>query len=175
MKIDISNIILKTDRLILRIFNYNDLYDLYEYASIDGVGEMAGWKHHKSIEESNEILKLFIKNKHTFAIIYQDKVIGSIGIDNYKENNNYKQLGFVLSKKYWGLGLMPEALKSIINYLFSETNLDRIYCSHFKTNIQSAKVQNKLGFKFNKEYIIKTKMETYENSIENVIYKKIEE
>ena len=45
-KIDISNVILKTNRLILRPWRLEDLDDFYEYASVEGVGEMAGWKHH---------------------------------------------------------------------------------------------------------------------------------
>ena len=44
VKIDITGIVLQTPRLILREWRESDLNDLYEYASVDGVGEMAGWK-----------------------------------------------------------------------------------------------------------------------------------
>lgn len=40
--IDISGICLETERLILRPWTKEDLDDFYEYASVDGVGEMAG-------------------------------------------------------------------------------------------------------------------------------------
>ena len=39
---DISGVALETDRLILREWYITDLDDLYEYASVDGVGENAG-------------------------------------------------------------------------------------------------------------------------------------
>ena len=55
----ISGKIIETERLILRPFLISDIDDLYEYASVSGVGEMAGWKHHESREESMEILNLF--------------------------------------------------------------------------------------------------------------------
>ena len=42
IKIDISNVILKTDRLILRPWRLTDLDDFYEYAKVEGVGQMAG-------------------------------------------------------------------------------------------------------------------------------------
>ena len=42
----INGKVLETQRLILREFKENDLTDFYEYASVDGVGEMAGWSHH---------------------------------------------------------------------------------------------------------------------------------
>ena len=63
IEINISNVILETDRLILRALEITDLDDFFEYASINGVGEKAGWKHHKSKDESLEILKMFIDKK----------------------------------------------------------------------------------------------------------------
>lgn len=56
-EIDISNIKLETERLILRPWEITDLDDFFEYASINGVGEKAGWEYHKSKDESLEILK----------------------------------------------------------------------------------------------------------------------
>ena len=66
-KINISNVILETDRLILRALEITDLDDFFEYASINGVGEKAGWEHHKSKDESLEILKMFIDEKKSFC------------------------------------------------------------------------------------------------------------
>ena len=59
---------IETERLIFRPFKETDLKDFYEYASVAGVGEMAGWKHHESKEESKAILDSFISNDHDFAI-----------------------------------------------------------------------------------------------------------
>ena len=155
--VDISNVILKTERLILRPWTLNDLDDLYEYASVDGVGQMAGWLPHQNIEDSRAILKLFIAEKKTFAIEYNGKVIGSLGIERYSEEElpEYqtklgREIGYVLSKDYWGKGLMPEAVKAAIKYLFEYVNLDFIVCGHFVSNVQSMKVQQKCGFKNHK-------------------------
>ena len=71
-KIDISNIKLETDRLILRTWEITDLDNFFEYASINGVGEKAGWEHHKSKDESLEILKMFIDEKKVFAIVLKE-------------------------------------------------------------------------------------------------------
>ena len=40
--IDISNVVLTTERLVLRPWRETDLEDLYEYAKVDGVGQVAG-------------------------------------------------------------------------------------------------------------------------------------
>ena len=152
--IDISNVILKTERLTLRPWTLNDLTDFNEYASVDGVGQMAGWLPHKDMEESLEILKKFIAGKKTFAIEFGGKVIGSLGIEKYDESElpEYseklgREIGYVLAKGHWGKGLMPEAVNAVIKYLFEDLKLDFIVCGHFIENVQSQRVQKKCGFK----------------------------
>lgn len=61
---------IETERLLLRPFCRGDLQDFYAYASVPGVGERAGWKHHESLEESRDILDIFIEEDKTFAIVY---------------------------------------------------------------------------------------------------------
>ena len=50
---------LKTKRLILRKFSKNDLNDFYEYASNYEITKFLTWNPHKSIKESQNILKIF--------------------------------------------------------------------------------------------------------------------
>ena len=84
-KIDISDVILKTKRLILRPWRQSDLDDFFEYASVDGVGQMAGWRPHADKEDSQTVLDRFVQGKKTFALEYEGKVIGSLGIEEYNE------------------------------------------------------------------------------------------
>lgn len=175
----IAGKIIETERLLLRAFELSDLDDFYEYASIEGVGEMAGWHHHKNKEESLEILKMFIEHDKTFAIVFKknNKVIGSLGIEKYScedtlsEFFNYqgRELGYVLSKDYWGKGIMPEALMSIINYLFQEKELDFLTCGYYESNQQSKRVQEKCGFKPYRKLTFDTKMETKQSGILNLL------
>jgi ribosomal-protein-alanine N-acetyltransferase len=148
---------IETKRLILRPFQQQDLEDFYEYAKVEGVGERAGWKHHESIDESQSILDLFIDEDKTFAIVLKEnnKVIGSLGVEKYgmeevlTEFFEYqgREIGYVLSKDYWCKGLMTEAVKAVINYLFNELNLDFLTCGYYEFNSQSKRVQEKCGFK----------------------------
>lgn len=172
---DITNIRLETDRLILREWNLNDLDDFYEYAKEPGVGEMAGWTHHKNKEESLNILKMFIEEKKTFALVYKknNKAIGSLGIELYKledklsEFNNYygREIGYVLNKDYWGMGLMPEAVKAVIDYLFNKLNYDFLLCGYFDKNNQSKRVQEKCGFIPYRKLIFDTRFNTKEPGV----------
>ena len=62
-QIDITDVVLTTDRLTLRPWRESDLHDFYEYASVDGVGQMAGWNPHRNVEESKMILQLYQTQK----------------------------------------------------------------------------------------------------------------
>lgn len=174
--IDISNTVLTTERLILRPWRTEDLDDFFEYASVDGVGQMAGWLPHENRETSLRILTGFMEGKKTFALELDSKVIGSLGIEKYKEENapeydamQAREIGYVLSKEYWGKGLMPEAVNEVIRYLFEEEKLDVIFCGYFKRNAQSARVQEKCGFQFYKDVVHETRFGTFEDTRLNLL------
>ncbi len=174
--IDITNITLHTDRLVLRPWKQSDLDDLYEYASVDGVGQMAGWLPHRNKEESQKILNMFIEEKKTFALEYQGKVIGSLGIEKYDEkrfpelaDRKCREIGYVLAKEYWGRGLMPEAVKEVIRYLFEDEGLDIILCGHFVSNARSSRVQEKCGFHHYQLGTFHTQFDTAEEDEMNIL------
>ncbi|MBE5764734.1 MAG: GNAT family N-acetyltransferase [Clostridiales bacterium] len=175
----VNNKIIETKRLILRAFTLEDLDDFYEYASVQGVGERAGWAHHKSKQESQEILKRFIAEDKTFAICLKKdgKVIGSLGVEKYgleeslTEFNGYlgREIGYVLAKPCWGKGIMPEAVTAVIEYLFKEVGLDFLICGYYDFNAQSKRVQEKCGFKPYRKLVMDTRMGTKEPGVLNLL------
>lgn len=181
VKIDVTNLIIETDRLILRAWKEGDLNDFFEYASVEGVGEMAGWLHHESIETTKEILDSFISEKNIFAIVYKEnnKVIGSLGLHNSwinkeegYENLKSKEIGYVLSKTYWGMGLMPEAVKEVIDFLFDKIKLDAVSICHFSNNNQSKRVIEKCRFKFiKKETMYFERFKSEYEDMQYILYK----
>lgn len=175
-EIDISNTVLKTERLILRPWRKEDLDDFFEYASVDGVGQMAGWLPHQNKDDTQMILDSFIGKRRTFALEYQGKVVGSLGIEEYDEDKfpelkdkKCREIGYVLSKNYWGRGLMPEAAKETIRYLFEEAQLDVILCGHFLSNQQSQRVQEKCGFRHYAYGTYETRFGTVEEDETNIM------
>ena len=155
--VDLTGVVLETDRLIIREWSEMDLEDFFEYAKVEGVGQMAGWNPHTSIQESKTILELFIKGKKTFALELKEnhKVIGSLGLETLSlslsdeyENLVGREIGYVLSKDYWGKGLMPEAVNRVIKFCFEKENYDYLMCSHSVINSQSKRVIEKSGFRF---------------------------
>ncbi len=175
--IDVSAVTLRTERLTLRPWRETDLQDLYEYARVDGVGQMAGWTPHRDIGESREILDMFIREKKTFALEYEGKAVGSLGIEMYNEKLypeldalRGREIGYVLSKDYWGRGLMPEAVRAAIGYLFDDVKLDFILVGHFDWNRQSARVIEKCGFRYIRTVPFETTFGKTENSVDSILY-----
>lgn len=162
IKVDFSNLVIKTDRLILRVFKDSDLEDFYEYAKTPGLGEMAGWPHHKSIEDTKKVLENFKKNKDVFAIEKDGKVIGSLGLhpvdsEFYKEFEDKKgrEIGFVLSEDYHRQKIMTEAVKAVMKYAFEDLGLDYISAGYFRGNFKSRWFQQKMGFKYYGSHVVK--------------------
>ena len=163
-QVDVTDIRIETDRMILRAWKQTDLEDFYEYARVEGVGEKAGWNHHQSPEESQQILDLFIRRKKTFALELKEsgKVIGSLGLEprdvdaGLAPSLSGREIGYVLSKDYWGRGLMSEAVAAVIDYCFGTLNFDYLTCGHFDHNDSSRRVVEKCGFQYLKETVTAT-------------------
>ena len=175
-QIDITGVVLTTDRLTLRPWRESDLHDFYEYASVDGVGQMAGWNPHRNVEESRKILSHFIEGKHIFALEHRGKVIGSLGVHGYNEAQYPElqdlvgmEIGYVLSKDYWGQGLMPEAVQVVIAWLFEKIGLDFIICGHFDHNHRSRRVIEKCGFRYVKTVPFETRLGTTETALDYLL------
>lgn len=171
--------IIETERLVLRPFKWDDLDDFFAYASVEGVGEMAGWPHHENKDKSKEILTRFIDEDKTFALCLKEsgRVVGSLGVEFYgaedklTEFDGYKgrEIGYVLAKDQWGKGLMAEAVKAVINYLFDEKDLDFLTCGYYDFNNQSRRVQEKCGFKPYRKLNMETRMGTVEPGVLNLL------
>ena len=143
---------LETERLTLKMFTLEDAPELYAYARNPNVGPHAGWSPHKSVVESEEVIKQIFLPVETWAIRLKSsgKVIGSIGLeyDKYRPDANSKELGYSLSEDYWRQGIMTEAAKEVIRFGFEELGLDQIGICTGTTNERSQGVIKKCGFKY---------------------------
>ena len=57
------------------------------------------------------------------------------------------EIGYDLSKGYWGQGLMTEAVQAIINYRFECLELNRIEAHTFPQNTRSVSLLRRQHFK----------------------------
>lgn len=151
---------IETERLILRKWCKGDYLDMYDYGSDDRVGPNAGWLVHKTIEDSKEIVNMFIDDDEEYAVVLksENKVIGGVGlhyknIDENIKGGNAREIGYVLNPRYWGNEYIPEAVRALIKFGFEELDLDLIWCGHFDFNDKSRRVVEKCGFNFKFEKV----------------------
>ena len=109
-------------------------------------------------------MTFFISGKKTFALELKEngKVIGSLGSEPRDEDAGLpeelqgREIGYVLSRDYWGRGLMPEAVKAAMAYCFYGAGCDYLTIAHFDFNTQSRRVIEKCGFTYLRDREVST-------------------
>ncbi|MEP7136339.1 MAG: GNAT family N-acetyltransferase [Chloroflexota bacterium] len=147
--------VLSTPHLILRALRSTDLDDLYEYASDPEIDRYVPWEHYKNIEEARENLNEFIDE-------YEKDGLGAWGIEHRADKklmgiintsiphriNRRVEIGYTISRAYWGQGLATEAAREVVKFGFEKMDLVRIEAVVLPENKASARVLEKAGMKF---------------------------
>ena len=128
---------------------------MFEYAKSSEVTEYLLWSPHSSRLITKKYLRsvqsLYRKgDMNDWAIVYKDnnKMIGTCGFANLDYNNRKGEVGYGLNKQYWGKGIAAEALQAVLRYGFSELKLERIEARYMEGNINSSRVMEKCGMKY---------------------------
>lgn len=74
-------------------------------------------------------------------------VIGNISVVKLNEAAEAADMGYCMSRVYWGQGLMPEALRAVMAFLFDTIGLNRIAACHDVNNPKSGRVMDKAGMR----------------------------
>ena len=141
---------IKTERLILRQFQLRDNADMFQWASNPDVVKFLSYEPYKTIEETNAILTSWVKSynemsTYNWAIEFQGVVIGNISVVDKDDECFTCHLGWQIDKPYWNKGIMTEAAKAVVDYLFDQVHYDRITSGCDTRNIGSSKVMQKIG------------------------------
>ncbi len=147
---------IETERLLLRKFEIEDAKPVFENWAKDPENvKYLSWKAYDSLDQMKEFLNHQIEkykndNFYCWCITFKDtgEVIGDITVNMLKEDNECCAIGYVISKKHWGKGIMPEALDAVLNYLFSNANFHRVQLMHDVDNPASGRVMQKCGMHF---------------------------
>lgn len=148
---------LETSRLILDKGTIEDFVSVFEYnfsklrdVNNEFVFEKLDPNYIRSWFKDGEI-NYYLENEknHVFDwIIYlkDNTPIGNITADRENFEINSIEVSYNLHPNYWGNGYMGEAVKVVIDYLFS-VGYDNVICGYDEGNIKSKRICEKLNFK----------------------------
>jgi ribosomal-protein-alanine N-acetyltransferase len=140
-----------TDRLILRCFSTEDTKNCFENWGRDEVtGKYFPFLPVASVADMEQIIKHYSGNEYMWAIVEKSSgnVIGNVSINIQYESLKTGELAYLLGSKWWGKGYANEAVTAVLQYIFVKKELHLIEAKYNENNISSAKLLNKLGFKY---------------------------
>jgi ribosomal-protein-alanine N-acetyltransferase len=147
--------ILETERLILRKMALDDAEAVFAYASDPEVSRYTLWEAHRSIEDSRAFLELEVSKRESggepdWGIVYKGdhRLVGTCGIISWEPQHARAEIGYALSREYWGRGLMPEAARAMIRFGFERMSLNRIEARCIAENAASTRVMEKAGMTY---------------------------
>lgn len=142
---------LTTKRLFLRPMTPSDAGEMYEnWAKDERVTKYLTWPPHASPEKTKKVLEFWEEEYkkadfYQWGMVYEGKLIGSISVVRIDERSEWAELGYCMGYDYWGKGLMTEAARCVIDFLFSQVGVNRITIEHAVKNPASGKVAKKCG------------------------------
>ncbi len=99
--------------------------------------------------DAEEFIKLIDRSRLNiaFAIIYNEKFVGTIGLIKQKDvRRKSAELGYWIGEPFWNKGIATEAVQLITEYGFNKLDIFRIFASVYEYNVASMKVLKKNGF-----------------------------
>ena len=95
----------------------------------------------------SEVLAADLDQNIAFAIETDGRLIGSISASRCG-NIHFRtaELGYYLGEPYWGKGYATEAVRLLCGYVFSRTDIIRVFAEPFAYNLASCRVLEKAGF-----------------------------
>lgn len=82
----------------------------------------------------------------TFAIYFNEKFVGLVGLKDPDYDNKKVEIGYWISEKYQHLGIVTLSCKRLIQHAFEDLGFNRIQLRAATQNIKSQKVAERLGF-----------------------------
>ncbi len=146
-----STLVLETSRLILRAPCLDDAAEIAALANNRKIAEMTALiPHPYTLEDATGWLSsLPAESGHwNFAIAEREsgKLVGACGYG--KRHDLGPEIGYWVGEPFWGRGYATEAVRAVIDHLFSATSLDEIAAGCRVTNVASRRVLEKCGFQW---------------------------
>ena len=158
------NLILETDRLLLRPLELTDADDMF---AMDSNPEVHKYLWQTPAQHIDEVIKVidYVRSQYEknnigrFATIVKEtnEFIGWTGIkfvDDHVENGNtnFYDYGYRLNENFWNKGYATEASKAWLDYGFNQMKIDKMNAYTHSENGASNHILEKVGMKLMENY-----------------------
>lgn len=145
---------IETPRLILRRLELADAEMMFiNWTSDPQVTRFLRWDAHQSMDETEKMIQQWVNHYQDDAVYYwgiylkDGEMIGSIGVSNISEYDFKGELGYKIGSRWWNQGYSSEAARAVIDYMFRNTDIERIDSVCSVGNPASRKVMEKAGMR----------------------------
>ena len=147
---------LETDRLILRDYCADDFDEYFRLMSDDKtmyyLPELKQNDIDAAKENFAEVLKDMERENREFYFFCMEskethEIIGNVGynVTGRALEGKTVHLGYFSYPKFWGNGYMPEAVKRVLEFAFTEDNVYKVTTGCLTENVGSERVMQKNG------------------------------
>jgi [ribosomal protein S5]-alanine N-acetyltransferase len=146
---------IETERLLLREFRAEDESDMHAYASDPEVVRLMIWGPNTR-EQTRTFLQTALKAQEQWPrasvglaieLRSERRMIGAIELRTRDEANRTADIGYGLTRNYWGCGYMPEAVRAILDAAFRQLGFHRVWATCDPLNRASYRVMEKVGMR----------------------------
>lgn len=146
------------EKNILRTLKETDATSITLHANDPDIAKYTTLPHPYELKMAKEFIKKTSRNiqrKKAYELGVELKeingIIGMISLMDIDSRNKNAELGYWLGKKYWGKGIMKEAIELILNLGFKKLKLVKVYARVMHQNITSARLLEKSGFTYERK------------------------
>lgn len=172
----LGTILLETPHLRLRRIEEKDWQVMYDgWASLEECSRYFPWSAANDKDMYREKVLTWVQNyaeEFYFNWLIVDKesekVIGMINLHDVNVEKASAETSYVLAPKYWGQGIMTEALEGVLAFAFEKVGMKQVQADVFQENEASARVLEKCGMK--KEGILERKYCKEGKYVDSVLY-----
>ena len=143
---------IKTKRLLLRRFTPDDAQPMFDrWANDERVTRYMTWNPHEVVEVTKGLVEHWCgeyekPDCYNWAIELDGAPIGNLSVVRMDEAHERMELGYCIGTPWWGQGIMSEAVRAVVDFLFDDVGCNRIQISHLLKNPASGRVAQKCGF-----------------------------
>ncbi len=154
VKISIQ-LIIETQRLILRDYQYTDWKAVHEYSANGEILIFQKWGANTE-EETQAFVKEAIEEsrrnpRRAFELVIILKssgaLIGGIGSNLHPEIPQQADLGYIINPNHWQKGYATEAALALVQHMIEQEGIQKLEATCAVLNLASQRVLEKCGFK----------------------------